>query len=168
MVDALGLAETTPGPLILVTEFVGFLAAHRNGGGALGLGPYAMGTLGALVTLWATFAPCFLWIMVGAPYIERLNAEPRLRAALAAVTAAVVGVILNLTAWFAINVLFARVNEIWTGPLRLYLPDATSVQWLAVVLTVLSIWLMFFRHVGIIATLAISGGLALTWHFGMG
>ena len=75
MLDGLGLAETTPGPLILVTEFVGFLAAHRHGGG----NPWAMGVLGALVTLWATFAPCFLWIFVGAPYIERLNAEPRLQ-----------------------------------------------------------------------------------------
>ncbi len=79
MLDGLGLAETTPGPLILVTEFVGFLAAHRHGGG----NPWAMGVLGALVTLWATFAPCFLWIFAGAPYIERLNAEPRLKSALA-------------------------------------------------------------------------------------
>ena len=107
MLDGLGLAETTPGPLILVTEFVGFLAAHRHGGG----NPWAMGVLGALVTLWATFAPCFLWIFAGAPYIERLNAEPRLKSALAAVTAAVVGVILNLTVWFALHVLFARVSD---------------------------------------------------------
>ena len=112
MLDGLGLAETTPGPLILVTEFVGFLAAHRHGGG----NPWAMGVLGALVTLWATFAPCFLWIFAGAPYIERLNAEPRLKAALAAVTAAVVGVILNLTVWFALHVLFATVTETWAGP----------------------------------------------------
>jgi chromate transporter len=164
MVDALGLAETTPGPLILVTEFVGFLAAHRNGGGAYGLGPTAMGTLGALVTLWATFAPCFLWIMAGAPYVERLNQEPKLRAALAAVTAAVVGVILNLTVWFALNVLFGHVTETWKGSLRLYLPDLASVNWVAVVLTLLAIWLMFWRHIGIITTLAISGGLALAWH----
>ena len=107
MLDGLGLAETTPGPLILVTEFVGFLAAFRHGGG----NPWAMGALGAAVTLWATFAPCFLWIFAGAPYIERLNAEPRLQAALAAVTAAVVGVILNLTVWFALHVLFASVGE---------------------------------------------------------
>ena len=107
MLDGLGLAETTPGPLILVTEFVGFLAAHRHGGG----NPWVMGVLGALVTLWATFAPCFLWIFAGAPYIERLNAEPRLKSALAAVTAAVVGVILNLTVWFALHVLFASVGE---------------------------------------------------------
>ncbi len=164
MVDALGLAETTPGPLILVTEFVGFLAAHRNGGGAFGLGPYAIGALGALVTLWATFVPCFLWIMAGAPYVERLNAEPRLRSALAAVTAAVVGVILNLTVWFALNVLFGRVTETWFGPLRLYLPDLALVNWIAVVLTGLAIWLMFWRHVGIIATLGICGGLAVVWH----
>ena len=164
MVDALGLAETTPGPLILVTEFVGFLTAHRHGGAALGLGPYALGTLGALVAVWATFAPCFLWIMAGAPYVERLNAEPRLRAALAAVTAAVVGVILNLTVWFAINVLFGRVTETWTGPLRLYLPDLASINWVALVLAGLAVWLMFWRHISIITTLGICGGLALAWH----
>ena len=124
MLDGLGLAETTPGPLILVTEFVGFLAAHRHGGG----NPWAMGLLGALVTLWATFAPCFLWIFAGAPYIERLNAEPRLKSALAAVTAAVVGVILNLTVWFALHVLFARVSEQHMGPLRLHVPDLASIS----------------------------------------
>ena len=111
MLDGLGLAETTPGPLILVTEFVGFLAAFRQGGG----NPWAMGTLGAIVTLWATFAPCFLWIFAGAPYIERLNAEPRLKSALAAVTAAVVGVILNLTVWFGLHVLFASLHEVQRG-----------------------------------------------------
>ena len=118
MLDGLGLAETTPGPLILVTEFVGFLAAHRHGGG----NPWAMGVLGAAVTLWATFAPCFLWIFAGAPYIERLNAEPRLKSALAAVTAAVVGVILNLTVWFALHVLFATVSEHNVGPVAALRP----------------------------------------------
>ena len=104
MLDALGLAETTPGPLILVTEFVGTLAAYRAGTGA----PAVLAVAGAMVTLWATFAPCFLWIFAGAPYVERLNNEPRLKAALAAVTAAVVGVILNLTVWFALHVLFVE------------------------------------------------------------
>jgi chromate transporter len=160
MLDGLGLAETTPGPLILVTEFVGFLAAHRHGGG----NPWLMGALGAVVTLWATFAPCFLWIFAGAPYIERLNAEPRLKAALAAVTAAVVGVILNLTVWFALHVLFARVTERFAGPLRLHVPDPASISWPALALSVLAVVLLFALHRGIIATLAVCGALALAWH----
>jgi chromate transporter len=160
MLDGLGLAETTPGPLILVTEFVGFLAAHRHGGG----NPWAMGALGALVTLWATFAPCFLWIFAGAPYVERLNAEPRLRSALAAVTAAVVGVILNLTVWFAVHVLFAGVAERFAGPLRLLIPDPVSFSWPAAVLSVLAIVLLFVMHRGVVTTLGICGALALAWH----
>ena len=160
MVDGLGLAETTPGPLILVTEFVGFLAAFRNGGG----NPWLMGTLGALVTLWATFVPCLLWIFAGAPYVDRLHAEPRLKSALAAVTAAVVGVILNLTVWFALNVLFRTVNETHVGPLRLLVPDPTSLNPVAATLAALAVWLMFWRHVAIIPTLAITGGLAMAWY----
>jgi chromate transporter len=160
MVDALGLAETTPGPLILVTEFVGFLAAHRNGGGS----PLLMGTLGAIVTLWATFAPCFLWIFVGAPYLERINAEPRLRAALAAVTAAVVGVILNLTVWFALHVLFARSEAIWYGPLRLHLPELASLDAVAAALAIVAAVMLFRLHQGIMTTLAICGALGVAWH----
>jgi chromate transporter len=160
MLDGLGLAETTPGPLILVTEFVGFLAAHRHGGG----NPWAMGLLGAAVTLWATFAPCFLWIFAGAPYIERLNAEPRLKSALAAVTAAVVGVILNLTVWFALNVVFAQVHERWLGPLRLYVPEPASLAWPALLLATLAVVLLFALHRGIVTTLGICATLALAWH----
>lgn len=160
MVDALGFAETTPGPLILVTEFVGFLAAYRHGGGP----PLLMGTLGAVVTLWATFAPCFLWIFVAAPYLERINAEPRLRAALAAVTAAVVGVILNLTVWFALNVLFGENTTTWYGPLRLYVPNPVSVDPAALVLTLVAFVLLFRLHRGIMTTLAICGGLGVAWH----
>jgi chromate transporter len=160
MLDGLGLAETTPGPLILVTEFVGFLAAHRHGGG----NPWAMGLLGALVTLWATFAPCFLWIFAGAPYIERLNAEPRLKSALAAVTAAVVGVILNLTVWFALHVLFARVSEQHVGPLKLHVPELASISAPALLLSALAIVLLFGLHRGVLTTLGICGALALAWH----
>ncbi|MGQ0672453.1 MAG: chromate efflux transporter [Hyphomicrobium sp.] len=161
MLDALGLAETTPGPLILVTEFVGTLAAWRHGGGT----PLAMGLLGALVTLWATFAPCFLWIFAGAPYIERLNANPKLKAALAAVTAAVVGVILNLTVWFALHVLFGKVSDTAWGPLRLHLPDLATLQPVAVVLSALAFVLLFALHRGIVTTLAICGALAVGWHY---
>ncbi len=160
MVDALGFAETTPGPLILVTEFVGFLAAYGHGGSP----PLLMGALGALVALWATFAPCFLWIFVGAPYIERINADPRLRAALAAVTAAVVGVILNLTVWFALNVLFAENTTSWYGPLRLYVPSLASLDGIALGLTIVAFVLLLGLHRGIMTTLAICGALGVGWH----
>jgi chromate transporter len=157
MLDGLGLAETTPGPLILVTEFVGFLAAFRGGGG----NAWAMGVLGAVVTLWATFAPCFLWIFAGAPYIERLNAEPRLRAALAAVTAAVVGVILNLSVWFALQVLFGHVGEWRIGPLHVLTPDPATLSFKALSLSVLAAVLLFALHRGVLTTLAICSGVAL-------
>jgi chromate transporter len=112
MLDGLGLAETTPGPLILVLEFVGFLAAWRHPGG---LSPLVAAALGALVTVWATFAPCFLWIFAGAPYLERLRRDPRLAGALGAITAAVVGVIANLSLWFSIHAIFREVGhaELW-------------------------------------------------------
>jgi chromate transporter len=161
MLDALGLAETTPGPLILVTEFVGYLAAHRFGGGP----PVVMGILGAVVALWATFAPCFLWIFAGAPYIERLNSEPRLKAALAAVTAAVVGVILNLTVWFALNVLFKQLTKLNAWPLSLETPVLVSADLRAFALSALAFVLLFALHRGIFTTLAICGGLAVAWHF---
>jgi chromate transporter len=160
MLDALGLAETTPGPLILVTQFVGTLAAWRHGGGP----PVLMGTLGALVTLWATFAPCFLWIFAGAPYIERLNAEPRLKSALATVTAAVVGVILNLTVWFALHVLFANVATLDAGPFRPAVPELSSINLVAVALSAVAFTLLFALHRGILTTLAVCGALALGWY----
>jgi chromate transporter len=157
MVDGLGLAETTPGPLILVTEFVGFLASFRHGGG----NPWALGVLGAIITLWATFAPCFLWIFVGAPYIEWLRTAPRLQSALAAVTAAVVGVILNLTVWFALHVLFVTITETLAGPLRLYLPQLSSLSWDAVGLSALAVLLLFKLHRSIIETLSVCAVLSL-------
>ncbi|MFM9849532.1 MAG: chromate efflux transporter [Hyphomicrobiaceae bacterium] len=163
MVDGLGLAETTPGPLILVTEFVGFLAAFRHGGS----NPWAMGVLGAIVTLWATFAPCFLWIFVGAPYMEWLRTAPRLQSALAAVTAAVVGVILNLTVWFALHVLFGSITETWAGPLRLYLPQLASLSWIALGLSGLAVLLLFKLHRSILATLAICAASSLVL-YGLG
>lgn len=159
MVDALGLAETTPGPLILVTQFVGYLAALRASGGN-----ELMGVMGAVVTTWATFAPCYLWIFVGAPYVERLHAEPRLRSALAAVTAAVVGVILNLTVTFAIDVLSPSTPERWFGPLKIYLPDLLALSWPAVILSAIAMLSTFRFHRNIIETLALCGGLGLLWH----
>ena len=120
-----------------------------------------MGVLGAAVTLWATFAPCFLWIFAGAPYIERLHSAPRLQSALAAVTAAVVGVILNLTVWFALNVLFGTVRETWAGPLRLYIPDIASLNWVALALAGFAVVLLFVLHRGIMTTLAVCAAVAL-------
>ena len=157
MLDGLGLAETTPGPLILVTEFVGYIAALRFGGGE----PILMGLLGALVTLWATFAPCFLWIFVGAPYIEWLTGAPRLASALRTVTAAVVGVILNLSVWFALHVLFGDVSEQALGPLRLFVPDLATVNWMSLFLSGLAVVLLVILRRGIAMTLGICAGLAL-------
>ncbi|WP_281018502.1 MULTISPECIES: chromate efflux transporter [unclassified Minwuia] len=149
MLDGLGLAETTPGPLILVTEFVGFLAGFRSGGLWLGLA-------GAMVTLWATFAPCFLWIFAGAPYIEWISGQPRLRGALAAITASVVGVMLNLSIWFALHVMFANVTRQTVGPLTLWQPELASIDWRVPVLSLLSAVLLLRLHWGIGRVLAIS------------
>jgi len=157
MMDGLGLAETTPGPLILVTEFVGFLAAFREGG-------WLWGIAGAAVTLWATFVPCFLWIFAGAPYIDRLSSSPRLTGALAAITAAVVGVILNLTIWFALHVMFTEVTLQYAGPVHLWTPTWETFDWRVLVLTAISAALLLWRHWGIAKTLGIAsaGGLLLT------
>jgi len=158
MMDGLGLAETTPGPLILVTEFVGYVAAYLHGTGA----PAAvMGLMGALVALWATFAPCFLWIFAGAPYIEWINAQPRLRAALSAITAAVVGVILNLAVWFALHVFFAKVELVEAGLLDLWVPHLATLDWRVVVLAGVSGYLLLLRHWGIASVLGFSSALAL-------
>ena len=156
MLDGLGLAETTNGPLILVTEFVGYIAALRQGGVGIGI-------LGALVTLWATFAPCFLWIFVGAPYIERLTHAPRLASALRTVTAAVVGVIANLSVWFALHVVFARVDEVHAGAMRLFVPDLASLDPVALVLSALALVLIFALRWSIVATLGLCGAIALVW-----
>jgi chromate transporter len=161
MLDGLGLAETTPGPLILVTEFVGFLAAFRHGGEP----QLAYGLLGALVTLWATFAPCFLWIFVGAPYVERLTSSPKISGALAGVTAAVVGVILNLSLWFALHVFFGTVEPIAIGPLQFSRPDITTLNIEAAMLACLAAFLLFRVHAGILATLAISAVGSLIWYY---
>ncbi|POF30508.1 chromate efflux transporter [Roseibium marinum] len=158
MADALGLAETTPGPLILVTEFVGFLAAARAGTGEADL---VMGVAGAVVTLWATFVPCFLWVFAGAPYIERLHAMPKLKSALDAITAAVVGVILNLSIWFALQVTFSDVFRLDFGPLRPLLPDVTSLDWRVPVLTLVAGLLVLRLRKGIPLTLTVCALLGL-------
>jgi chromate transporter len=156
MLDGLALAETTPGPLILVLQFVGFLAAARAGGFAE---PLLGGLLGATLTVWVTFVPCFLWIFLGAPYVERLRRQPALAAALAAVTAAVVGVVLNLAIWFALHTLFHRLEEAWVGPLRLLIPQAGSIDLAALAITAVAFVLVFRLRWGMAATLAICAAL---------
>jgi len=154
MMDGLGLAETTPGPLILVTEFVGFLAGFASGGWRLGL-------MAAIVTLWVTFTPCFLWIFAGAPYIDWIGSQPRLRGALTAITAAVVGVILNLSIWFALHVFFDTVEKVESGPLTLWQPDMASINPEVAALAVLSGYLLLKRHWNVVWVLSLSGLLAL-------
>ena len=161
MMDGLGLAETTPGPLILVTEFVGYLSAYRNGGGPA----VTMGLLGAFIALWATFVPCFLWIFAGAPYIEWITHQPRLKGALSAITAAVVGVILNLAIWFALHVFFAKVTLIEFGPLKLWTLTISSLDWRVVVLSALASFLLLKQHWSILSVLAAASTLALTIRF---
>ena len=157
MLDGLGLAETTPGPLIMVLQFVGFLAAYRATGG---IDPMVAGVLGALLTTWVTFAPCFLWIFLGAPYVERLRKVLWLNAALSAITAAVVGVILNLALWFGLHVLFAKVTQTHVGMLRLWSPEWASLDMGALVLSLAAILAMLRFHMGmmpVLATCAVAG-----------
>lgn len=146
MIDGLGLAETTPGPLILVTQFVGFLAAFSENN-------LIMAIIGAAVTLWVTFTPCFLWIFAGSPYIEFLSAQPKLKGALIAITAAVVGVILNLSVWFALHVMFTELKNAHIGPLQFLLPEITTINFDVIILSVLSGFLLLVRHWNVILVL---------------
>ena len=156
MADGLGLAETTPGPLIMVTQFTGFLAAWRDPGT---LSPLVAGLLGAGLTTWVTFAPCFLWIFACAPWMDRLERIPALQSALAAITASVVGVIANLALWFALHVLFARPEAELFG-----LPDLTSLDWRAATIGAGAALLLFRfkRNVIEVLGLAALAGLALS------
>jgi chromate transporter len=160
MADGLGLAETTPGPLIMVTQYVGFLAAFRA---PEPFSPLVAGILGAVLTTWVTFAPCFLWIFAFAPWIERLEHAKQLKGGLAALTAAVVGVVANLSLWFFIHVLFGKVAERHLGPLRLYLPDWGSFAWRAGLLAALSAFLIFRLKLNVIKVLGVAaiGGVLL-------
>lgn len=157
MVDGLGLAETTPGPLILVLQFVGFAAAYRHAGA---ITPLLAGSLGAMLTLWATFVPCFFWIFLGAPYIEQLRQNKALSAALGAITAAVVGVIMNLALWFALHVVFGKVASVGWG---VEVPVLSSLDWRAALLSAAAMIAMLRLKAGMLPTLAVSAlaGLAL-------
>ena len=160
MADGLGLAETTPGPLIMVTQFVGYLAALRA---PAPFTPLVAGLLGAGLTTWVTFVPCFVWIFALAPWMERLEHAKRLKGALAAVTAAVVGVIANLALWFALHVLFRAAKAVQLGGWRLNLPDPASLDWRAALLAILAAVLIFRAKWSVIKVLGVAalGGLVL-------
>ena len=151
MLDGLGMAETTPGPLIMVLQFVGFIAAFRDPGT---LHPLIAGTLGGLLTTWVTFTPCFLWIFLGAPYIEMLRGNRGLGGALSAITAAVVGVIVNLAIWFGIHTIFREVRDIAWGPISVDAPVWGSVNLWALLLAAAAILAMFRFKLGMLPTLA--------------
>src|SRR5450631_2640637 len=165
MVDGLGLAETTPGPLILVIQFVGFLAAFRE---AAPFSPITAGVLGAAMTTWVTFVPPMLWIFAGAPFIERLRANRELSGSLAAITAAVVGVILNLSVWFALHVLFGKVTEMHAGPLRWYAFDPLALDIRAAVLAVLAGVLAFGMHRSLIEVVVSMAALGVVTQYVLG
>jgi chromate transporter len=162
MVDGLGLAETTPGPLILVTQFVGFLAAYRD---PAPLAPLSAGIVGAALTTWVTFVPAMMLTFAAAPFVEQLRANARLSGALAAITAAVVGVILNLTVWFALHVLFGSVSEMRAGPLRWYAFDPLALDLKVAALAALAALLAFRLHRGLVELVIVMAALGVALRF---
>jgi chromate transporter len=157
MMDGLGLAETTPGPLILVGQFAGYVAAAKSGGMLAGLAASA-------VFLWSTFAPCFLWICAGAPWIEHVQSRPRLAGGLNAISAAVVGVVLNLSLWFGLHVVFETITR-RAGPVPLWWPDGASLDLPALVLSLVSAVVLLRFKAGIPKTLAFAAVAGLFWQF---
>ena len=161
MLDGLGMAETTPGPLIMVLQFVGFMGAFRDPGT---LHPMVAGTLGGMLATWVTFTPCFLWIFLGAPYIETIRGNKALSAALATITAAVVGVVLNLAVWFALHVLFAEVNEVrWLG-MKIEVPVPGSANVPSLILTLGAILAVFRFKIGMIPVLLACSALGILYY----
>jgi len=154
MMDALGLAETTPGPLILVTQFVGMTAGLAEGG-------VQKAVLSGIMTLWVTFVPCFIWIFAGAPLIDWLDGRPRLRGALSGITAAVVGVIANLSLWFALHVFFGEVHPVVWGPIQSLWPNLVTAQPIAIALATVSGALLLWRHWSLPLVLMTSAALSL-------
>jgi chromate transporter len=151
MLDGLGLAETTPGPLIQVVQFVGFLGAYRY---AETLNPMVAGILASVLTTWVTFVPCFLWIFLGAPYIEYLRGNRNLTATLSAITAAVVGVIMNLAIWFSLHTLFAQVDEVHRFGMRLFVPNLATIDPAATLITIGAFIALLYLHIGVFKMLA--------------
>jgi chromate transporter len=164
MVDGLGLAETLPGPLIKITQFVGFLGAYRN---PEVFSPTTNAILGSALTTWVTFVPPMMLIFAFAPFVEQLRGNPRLSGALAAITAAVVGVILNLTLWFVLHVLFPEVREVRAGPLRWYAFDPASIDLRVAALAVVAAVLAFVFHRGLVQLVAIMAALGIAVRFAL-
>ena len=165
MLDGLGMAETTPGPLIMVTQFVGFMGAYRAPGS---LSPLLAATLGGLLTTWVTFVPCFLWIFLGAPFIESLRSNKALSAALSAITAAIVGVIMNLAVWFALHVLFSQTYPIHGFGISFDAPVLSSLNIASFVLTLGAMIAVFRFKVGMLTVLAACSVLGLAYGLLMG
>jgi chromate transporter len=161
MLDGLGMAETTPGPLIQVVQFVGFMGAYRNPGP---LNPLVAGVLGSVVTTWVTFVPCFLWIFLGAPYIEMLRGNKALSAALSAITACVVGVILNLAVWFSLHAIFGEVNEVTIGPVRLWLPVWQTLDVAALAIAIAAFVALFRFKQGLFVVLGSSAAVGFLYY----
>ena len=166
MLDGLGLAETTPGPLIMVVQFVAFLGAYNNPGEHLS--PLAAGVLGSVVTVWATFAPCFLYIMTGAPWIESMRRSEMLSAGLATVTAAVVGVVLNLAIWLAVNTLFRTVHEVQAKivgvKIHWLVPEWQSLSFGTLLCMSVALVLIFVIKRSVLVSLAITVAVGLVWY----
>jgi chromate transporter len=162
MLDGLGMAETTPGPLIMVLQFVGFMAAFRDAGG---LSPMLAGTLGGLLATWVTFTPCFLWIFLGAPFVEVLRGNAAVNGALSAITAAVVGVILNLAVWFALHTVFRDVAPVRGFGFAFDAPVLASVDPWALALSVAAIIAIFRFKSGMLTTLAACSAVGVALHY---
>jgi len=160
MLDGLGMAETTPGPLIMVVQFVGFMGAYRDPGS---LDPLTAATLAAILTTWVTFVPCFLWIFLGAPFIEKLRGNVALTGAMSAITAAVVGVILNLAVWFALHTLFAQVTTWHFGAISIDAPVLGSIVFPSLVLSIAAAVAIFRFRASVIATLLICALAGMAW-----
>ncbi|WP_300522458.1 chromate efflux transporter [Alcanivorax sp.] len=161
MLDGLGMAETTPGPLIQVVQFVGFMGAFRDAGL---LNPFVAGILASILATWVTFIPCFLWIFLGAPYVERLRGNQAVSAALSAVTAAVVGVMLNLAIWFAVHVAFGEVDTVRTFGMQLLVPTWSSIQIASVVLALGAFIAMLRFKVGMLPVIFVSAMLGIAYY----
>jgi len=165
MLDGLGIAETTPGPLIMVVQFVAFLGAYRNPGP---FDPLVAGIMGSVMTTWVTFLPCFFWIFLGAPYVERLRGNNLLNSALSAITAAVVGVVLNLAVWFSLHTLFGKVDS-WQGyGLNLFVPELSSINRQVLAIASLALLVTFYWKKGMAITLATSAALGAVLHLTTG
>jgi chromate transporter len=160
MLDGIGMAETTPGPLIQVVQFVGFMGAFRLAGD---MNPLAAGVFASVLVTWVTFAPCFMFVFVGAPYIEYLRGNKRLTSALNGVTAAVTGVILNLGIWFSINTLFKTVNETHFGPVKLIVPQLASIDYASLGITALSFFVYFILKWDMLKTILACVVAGIAW-----